>query len=186
MKTSLRLLPVAMLAALAGCVTVPSGPSVMVLPGDGRSFDQFRFDDQDCRNYAQSQIGGSAEQAATDSAVRSAVVGTAIGALAGAAIGGNSHGAATGAGAGLLIGSAAGSGAAASSGYSAQRRYDFAFQQCMYAKGHRIAGRGARPVYGYAPGPAYAPPPAPPGYGAPSAPPASGNVPPPGSAPPPR
>jgi len=74
MKNSMRILPVAVLAALAGCVTVPSGPSVMVLPGDGRSFDQFRFDDQDCRNYAQSQIGGStAEQAATDSAVKSAV-----------------------------------------------------------------------------------------------------------------
>jgi hypothetical protein len=179
MKSSMRILPVALLAALAGCVTVPSGPSVMVLPGDGRSFDQFRFDDQDCRNYAQSQIGGStAEQAATDSAVKSAVLGTALGALAGAAIGGNSHGTAVGAGAGLLLGSAAGAGAANESAYGAQRRYDFAFQQCMYAKGHRVAGaRGAHayppPSYGYAP-----PPAPPPGY-APPPPPA-------GSAPPPR
>ena len=179
MKSSMRILPVALLAALAGCVTVPSGPSVMVLPGDGRNFDQFRFDDQDCRNYAQSQIGGStAEQAATDSAVKSAVLGTAIGAVAGAAIGGNSHGTAVGAGAGLLLGSAAGAGAANQSAYGAQRRYDYAFQQCMYAKGHRVAGaRGAYPYpppsYGYAP-----PPGPPPGY-APPPPPA-------GSAPPPR
>jgi len=179
MKNSMRILPVALLAALAGCVTVPSGPSVMVLPGDGRSFDQFRFDDQDCRNYAQSQIGGAtADQVATDSAVKSAVVGTALGALAGAAIGGNSHGTAVGAGAGLLLGSAAGAGAANQSGYGAQRRYDFAFQQCMYAKGHRVAGaRGGG--YQYPPSYGYAPPSAPPsGYAPPP--------PPPGSAPPPR
>jgi hypothetical protein len=152
-------------AILAGCVTVPSGPSVMVLPGDGRTFDQFRYDEADCRNYASSQIGGSAEQAAADSAVRSAVLGTVIGAAAGAAIGGNSRGTAIGAGSGLLIGSAAGSGAANESAYGAQRRYDFAYQQCMYAKGHRIGG-SARGQYPYPPPLGYAPtPPAPPpGY----------------------
>jgi hypothetical protein len=184
MKISIRTLPVAAFAALAGCVTVPSGPSVMVLPGDGRSFDQFRFDDQDCRNYATSQTGG-AEQAATDSAVRSAVVGTAIGALAGAALGGNSRSTAVGAGAGLIVGSAAGSGAAAGSAYGVQRRYDYAFQQCMYSKGHRIAGRGGYP-YARQPAYGYAPPPAPPGYATPSAPAAGPGpyTPPPGSAPP--
>lgn len=186
MNNSMRLLPVAALAALAGCVSVPTGPSVMVLPGDGRTFDQFRYDDQDCRNFASSQVGGAtAEQAQADSAVKSAVVGTAIGALAGAAIGGNSRGTAIGAGTGLLIGSAAGSGASASSGYGLQRRYDMAFQQCMYAKGHRVAGAGRYP---YASGYGYGyPPPAPPGgYAPPSAPPSGGFVPPPGSAPPPR
>jgi hypothetical protein len=158
MKISMRILPVAVLVALAGCVTVPSGPSVMVLPGDGRTFDQFRFDDQDCRNYANSQIGGtSAEQVAADSAVKSAVVGTAIGALAGAAIGGH-RGAATGAGAGLIVGSAAGAGASNQSVYGMQRRYDYAFQQCMYSKGHRIAGYGRGP-YGAPPPLGYAPPP---------------------------
>jgi YmgG-like glycine-zipper protein len=158
-------------AALAGCVTAPSGPSVMVLPGDGRTFDQFRYDEGDCRNYAGSQVGGSAEQAAADSAVRSAVLGTVIGAAAGAVIGGNSRGTAIGAGSGLLIGSAAGSGAANASAYEVQRRYDYAYQQCMYAKGHRVAGasRGQ-----YAPPMGYAPPPAnypPPGYPPPPGPP---------------
>ncbi|MEO7762286.1 MAG: YMGG-like glycine zipper-containing protein [Casimicrobiaceae bacterium] len=168
----MRALPAIALIGMAGCVTVPSGPSVMVLPGDGRTFDQFRYDEGDCRNFASSQIGGAtAEQAAADSAVKSAVVGTLIGAAAGAVIGGNSRGTAIGAGSGLLIGSAAGSGAAQGSAYGLQRRYDMAFQQCMYAKGHRIAGSG-RAQYPYAPAPmGYAQPPAPPGYPPPPAPP---------------
>src|SRR5690349_16603299 len=125
MKTSMRILPAAALVALAaGCVTVPSGPRVMVLPGEGRSFDQFRYDDQDCRNCASSQIGGTtAEQVATVSAVKSAVIGTAIGALAGAAIGGNSRGAGVGAATGLVVGSAAGANASNASVYGMQRRY---------------------------------------------------------------
>ena len=166
MKVITRSVPLLALALAAGCVTVPSGPSVMVLPGDGRSFDQFRYDDADCRNYAQSQVGGATtDQAAADSVARSAVLGTLIGAAAGGAIDGR-HGADAGAGAGLLLGAVAGSGAAQGSAYGVQRRYDFAFQQCMYAKGHRIAaGRAgyAYPPMGYAPPPPgyYPPPPGP-------------------------
>src|SRR5258708_14192392 len=77
---------------------MPSGPGVMVLPGSGKSFDQFRFDDYECRQYASSQIGGNTpDQAAADSGVKSAVVGAAIGTVAGAALGG-SQGAVAGAG----------------------------------------------------------------------------------------
>src|ERR1043165_1603773 len=66
---------------LAGCVTVPDGPAVMVLPGSTKTFDQFRADDADCRGYATAQIGGkSAQQAANQSAATTAAVGTAIGA----------------------------------------------------------------------------------------------------------
>jgi len=74
----LLLLPVAF---LAGCATTPpDNPSVMVLPGSGKTFDQFRFDDYECRQFASSQIGGATpDQAATDSGVKSAVVGAAIG-----------------------------------------------------------------------------------------------------------
>ena len=158
-------------AALAGCVSVPSGPSVMVLPGDGRSFDQFRFDEADCRNFAASQAG-SAEQAQSDSMARSAVLGTVVGALAGAAIGNNSRSVGTGAAVGLGLGAVAGSGASQSAGYSVQRRYDIGYQQCMYAKGHKVAGYQARASTG-----SYPPPP-PQGYA-----PSQGYVPPPGSAP---
>src|SRR5574341_2497367 len=108
------------------------------MPGSGSSFEQFRFDDADCRQFAYSQAGGTtADQAAVDSGVRSAAVGTIIGAAAGAAIDGG-HGAAVGAGTGLAIGALAGSGAASASSYELQRRYDSAYVQCMYAKGHKV------------------------------------------------
>jgi hypothetical protein len=134
-------------AVLAGCATVPpSGPSVLVLPGGSKSFEQFRADEADCRHYAGGQAGMSAEQASADSAVKSAAVGTAVGAAAGALIGGR-DGAAVGAGTGLIVGSAAGAGAAGASARTLQQRYDIAYQQCMYAKGHRVpvAGRFESP-----------------------------------------
>lgn len=139
MKLPVRLLTIAFpLLLLFGCVTVPTGPSVMALPGSGKTFDQFRNDDMDCRQYAQYQTGGmSTEQTAMNAGVSSAVVGTVIGAVAGAAIGGH-DGAAVGAGTGLLVGSMAGSGAAQSSAYGSQRNYDNAYIQCMYAKGERV------------------------------------------------
>jgi hypothetical protein len=151
-------------AALAGCATVPpSGPSVMVLPGSGKSFERFRADEAECRQYASSQAGMSAEQASAESGVRSAAVGTALGAAAGALIGGR-DGAAVGAGTGLIVGSAAGAGAAGASARTLQQRYDIAYQQCMYAKGHRVpvAGRfegGRHSARAAPPPPPDAPPP---------------------------
>ena len=128
----------------AGCAAVPpSGPSILVLPGSGKNFDQVRFDEQECRGYAQSAIGSkTTEQTASDQAVKSAVVGTAIGTVAGAALGG-SQGAAVGAGMGLAGGAIVGSETGYAAAGSLQRRYDNAFTQCMYAKGHRVpvAGR---------------------------------------------
>jgi len=119
----------------------------MSLPGAGKSFDQFRIDDAICRQFAYEQAGGaSALQAGQNAAVSSAVVGTALGAVAGAAIGSATgdmgSGAAIGAGSGLILGSAAGSSYAAGSYYEAQRRYDHAYLQCMYAKGNSIPVRG--------------------------------------------
>ena len=145
MRRFLIFLPFVAVALLSACATMPTGPSVMVLPGDGKSFDQFRVDDAICRQYATEQVGGAAgQQAAQQSAVTSAVVGTALGAAAGAAIGSASGnmgaGAAIGAGTGLLFGSAVGSGYAESSYYESQRRYDNAYLQCMYAKGNQIPG----------------------------------------------
>lgn len=127
---------------LNACTSVPSGPGVLVLPGSGKSFDRFRLDDADCRQYASAQVGGgSANAAAIDSGVKSAAIGTAVGATAGALFGGrNSVG--VGAGAGLLMGSMVGMGSGESSGYNLQQRYDFGYQQCMYAKGHRVPVSG--------------------------------------------
>lgn len=139
------------LLLIAGCATVPTGPRVTAFPGSGKSFEQFRIDDAECRQYAQYQVGGrDASQAAVDSGVRSAAVGTVIGALAGAAIGGH-QGAAVGAGAGLLMGSAVGADDAQRSGYGTQRNYDQAYLQCMYAKGEQVPVPGvvARSRYQY-------------------------------------
>ena len=73
---------------LSACGSTPvHGPGILVLPGSGKNFDQFRFDDHECRNYAQSLIAKGSD---TDTAG------------------------------------------------SAQQRYDRAYLQCMYAKGHRI------------------------------------------------
>ena len=144
---------------LTACVTVPEGPSVMVLPGSGKSFDQFQLDDYSCRQFAKQSIGGSnAQQAATESGVKSAAVGAAVGAAAGALMGGH-EGAGTGAGAGLAVGALAGTGAAQSSAGNLQQNYDTAYVQCMYAKGNRV------PVYGgmqQAPSRSYSTPPPPP------------------------
>lgn len=145
--------------ALSACATQPpNGPSVTVLPGTNKNFDQFRYDDSECRQYASSQVGTTPEEASVDSGVRSAALGTVIGGVAGALVGGRS-GAAVGAGAGLLVGSTSGAGAAGASARTVQQRYDIAYSQCMYAKGHQVPAAGARRQ-----GRTYsAPPPPPPG-----------------------
>lgn len=142
MKTSSKLLGLGLVALLSGCAYIPSGPSVMVLPGSRLSFDQFRQDDFVCRQYASGQIGGTnANQAAMDSQFTTAAAGSAIGAAAGAALGGGS-GAAIGAGSGLVAGSMVGTAEARRSAYATQESYDNAYIQCMYAKGHRVPVSG--------------------------------------------
>lgn len=161
-------------AALAtACASVPTGPSIMALPGTGKSFEQFRFDDAECRDYAQFQAGGTAQAAADNAGVRSAAVGTAVGAVAGAAIGGH-QGAGVGAGTGLIVGSMAGSNAGYSSGYGSQQRYDHAYVQCMYAKGDKVPVSGNFAQSAPAPAPSsvppsnvHTPPPPPPNYAPP-------------------
>lgn len=159
--STVKYLPLAAALALGACVTVPSGPSVVALPGKNKSFDQFQADTFACQQYARQAVGGPAEQA-NNNAAASAVAGTAIGAAAGAIIGsasGNAGpGAAIGAGTGLLVGSAAGSNYYYGSYYGVQRRYDGAYLQCMYAKGNQIPVRA--PARYRAPSPAYYPPPA--------------------------
>lgn len=126
------------LALLAGCATVPDGPSVLVLPGSDRNFNDFRADEADCRLYASQQIGDPDY----DPAVRGAVIGTVVGAVAGAAIGGSHRGAGVGAGTGLLFGTAIGADSAQRKAYGGQRQYDNAYVQCMYGRGHRVPVAG--------------------------------------------
>ena len=169
---------------VSGCASVPTGPSVMVLPGTGKSFEMFQTDDAMCRQWAAQQTGTSPGKASTDSTVSGAAIGTLVGAAAGAALGaaaGNpAIGAAAGAGFGLLGGTAIGAGRAEAYGGSVQRQYDIAYTQCMYAKGNQVPmarGSRARQPAAAAPPP---PPPPPPAAVPPGTPP-----PPPGPPPPP-
>lgn len=150
MKRLLLAAPLLVLAA--GCATTPTGPSVLVLPGTGKPFDQFNRDEVYCRDYALRAVEGKTPgKVTTDSNVATAAAGTAIGAIAGAALGGR-DGAAVGAGSGLLLGSVAGSESGRYAGSSTQTRYDNAYIQCMYGLGHRVPvpaglyGSESRPV----------------------------------------
>jgi hypothetical protein len=161
----LCLLPLFLLGACA--VEAPTGPSVPVMPGDGKSLGQFQQDDATCRQFAAQQTGGASPGAAANqAAVGSAAIGTGLGAATGAIIGagaGNpAAGAIIGAGAGLLAGSAVGAGNAAASADNIQERYDIAYQQCMATTGNKPAIAAApppTPVYAApAPAPVYAAP----------------------------
>ena len=138
--------------ALAGCVSTPVGPNVAVMPGPGKPFDQFQADNAECMAFARQQIGVNPSEVAQGQVVTGAVAGAALGAASGALLG-HGHGqAGSMAGAGLIVGSAVGANAGNLSTYSLQRRYDIAYQQCMYAKGNQIPGYAS---------PRYAPPPPP-------------------------
>lgn len=155
---SLKLLPA--LLVVAGCASVPTEPDVMVLPGTGKTFDEFRVDDIYCRDYAYQSIGGPARaQAANNAAFGNAAIGTAVGAVAGAAIGGRGS-AGVGAGMGMMVGSASGAEASQRSMIGSQRRYDNAYVQCMYARGHRVpVTMTYTPASSPVPPPAVTPPP---------------------------
>ncbi len=142
-----RLLALLVVSLLTACASIPSGPSVMALPGSGKNFDQFRNDDYQCKQFAYEQVGGvTPNQSALASGATTAAIGTGLGAAAGALIGlGSGHagyGAAVGAGSGLIAGGLIGTGNARVSGRMSQHRYDNSYVQCMYAQGHRVPVHG--------------------------------------------
>lgn len=142
MNSIKMLLPLVGLLMLAGCATVPTGPSVTVFPAPGKPYDLFLAEDSYCRQAAERQIGIAPQQVANQNTATGAVIGTAIGTGLGAAIGAASGhagtGAAIGAASGLLFGTAAGSDSGRIAGREAQRRYDTAYMQCMYSYGNQI------------------------------------------------
>ena len=133
-----------LIISVVGCATIPTGPSVTALPGRGKTFEQFQADDAVCRQWAARQIGQSPQETANQNTAAGAAVGTIVGAGLGAAIGAAAGhagtGAAIGAGSGLLVGTASGASAGQVYGREAQRRYDSAYIQCMYAKGNQVPG----------------------------------------------
>lgn len=178
------LFPIAAGLLLTGCSTIPTGPSVLVLPGGGKDFEQFQADDAVCRQWALRQIGKAPAQASTEAAVTGAAVGTVVGAATGAAVGAASGQAATGAavgsGVGLLGGTAIGADRGAYAEGVEQRRYDYAYIQCMYLKGNQIPVQASAQR---APAPPHpdAPPRMPPPVDVPPPPPGNPPPPPPGA-----
>jgi hypothetical protein len=142
---------------LGACATVPAGPSVVALPGTGKSFGEFQGDDLVCRQWAAQQAGTTPERASGMTTAEHAGIGTLLGAGLGAALGAVGHnpglGAAVGAGAGLATGTAVGAGAGQRAAYDVQHRYDAAYEQCMYAKGNQVPGVAPMPAASIPPPP---------------------------------
>lgn len=167
-------------AVLGGCASMPSGPNVMVLPGTGKSFEAFQADDAVCRQWASQQTGKNPKSASNENLASGAGLGALAGAGLGAAIGavsGNAAaGAAIGGGSGLILGTGAAANSAQSGESELQRRYDNAYQECMYAKGNQIPGYVNEPKRTYR----TAPPPPPPNSSTvpPAPPPPAGATPP--------
>lgn len=133
------------LGSVSACATIPPGPSVTVVPARGKPFELFQQEDALCRRWAEQQIGVSPQEVINNDTATGAIVGSAVGAGFGALIGSASGqaggGALIGGAAGMLVGAAAsGSDSGRMSGLEAQRRYDTAYVQCMYAKDNHILG----------------------------------------------
>jgi hypothetical protein len=62
--TWLRRPALAGVLALGACASVPTGPTVPVLPGAGKSFDQFHADDGMCQQFAMTEATGTRPGAA--------------------------------------------------------------------------------------------------------------------------
>jgi uncharacterized protein YcfJ len=143
-KLALTASTFSLLFLFEGCVTQPYGPTIPVMPAQGKSFADFQRDDVECQDYAHTQVAGEA-QAANNRAVRDTVIGAALGTAVGATF---HHG--NGAGPGAAVGAALGAGVAANdsaySQVSLQGHYNVVYAQCMTAKGNEVA---APPRRGY-------------------------------------
>jgi hypothetical protein len=152
-RTSAGVSGVVMLSLLvSSCAQTPLGPTVQVMPGPGKSFDQFTYDQAGCKQFAEGAVAGQAQNANTRG-VGAAAITTVLGAGLGAAIGGG-RGAGIGAASGALGGAGIGGGMSSNEQGGIQAQYDNAFAQCMYAKGNMVPGYGPMMVN--------APPPPPP------------------------
>ena len=140
-------------ALLGGCATQPLGPTVPVMPAQGKSMDAFQQDEDYCEQYAGDRAEGRVKQA-NDDELRRGIIGGALGAGLGA-LAGNTKGAVAGGIIGSVIGSSSGAGY---DQHRVQRTYDIAYAQCMRAKGNDVGMRHPRR---WRDGP---PPPPPPGY----------------------
>ncbi len=138
--------------SLAACASTPMGPTgVMVLPAQGKPFEQFQAEQSMCKQYADSQVRGQADEA-NSTGVLEGIGGTVLGAGLGAAIGGG-RGAAIGAGSGAILGTGVGASTSGRQQGGIQQQYNNAYAQCMTSKGNQIERPAPRPTVVYAPPP---------------------------------
>jgi uncharacterized protein YcfJ len=161
--------------ALTACAPTVMAPTVPVMPGANKPFDQFAADQQVCQAYANSQTAPLSAQA-NNQAVGSALLTTALGAGLGAAVGGG-RGAAIGAASGAVLGGAVGAQGSSIAGMNIQQQFNIFYSQCMYARGNQVPGFSPN-MYAIPPYPGAGGPP-------PGGPPPQGYGPPPGAYPPP-
>ena len=153
---------------LGGCATQPMGPSIPVMPAQGKSMDQFQADENYCEDYASGRASGKVKEA-NDEELKRGIVGAALGAGIGA-LAGNTKGALIGGGIGAVLGGSSGAGY---DQHRVQRVYDIAYGQCMTARGNDVGMRrhprrwrqdSAPPPGDYPPPSGNYPPPPPPGH----------------------
>lgn len=132
--------PTLCLLLLSACTTI--GPTAQVLPGPGKTFEQFTADQTACTAYTDAQIKPLADQN-SEQQIGALALGTVLGAGLGADLGGaigGGHGAGIGAAAGAIGGTAIGAGAAGASDpvQRLQIMYDNDYTACMVAHGNRL------------------------------------------------
>jgi outer membrane lipoprotein SlyB len=123
------------LLGLTSCAQ-PIGPTVQVLPPQGKAYAAFEADERECSLHTNELIGPLVNRAA-EAQLGTAAVGTLLGAGIGAAIGGG-RGAGIGAAAGALGGAGVGTDQAASADARIQQTYDNTYAACMAAHGDLV------------------------------------------------
>jgi hypothetical protein len=56
-------LAASVLASLTACVSAPTGPTVAIMPREGKPFEVFQQEDQQCRGFAANSIKDSGNAA---------------------------------------------------------------------------------------------------------------------------
>lgn len=143
---------------LQGCASVPTGPDVAVMPGPGKPLSEFQREDARCRHFAEHSVSEQPSHAAANKTAEGAAIGAAAGAGLGAVATNHGRGAAVGAVIGLITGTMVGASNGEYAQSTLQRRYDTAYEQCMYTYGNQVPGARVR---AYRPPPAAYPPPPP-------------------------
>ena len=68
-----------LISSLAACVSAPTGPTIAVMPREGKPCEVFQQEDQQCRDFASNAVKDTSNAALKEGAT-SAAIGAALGA----------------------------------------------------------------------------------------------------------